>query len=80
MARSQELAAGERFPPHAHDWNQVVFATHGVLQVTARNARHVITPQQALEHADSRTDLSLRLRLAAGLSPDAGTLDLREGA
>jgi AraC-like DNA-binding protein len=48
MARSQELAAGERFPPHAHDWNQVVFATHGVLQVTARNARHVITPQQAL--------------------------------
>jgi twitching motility protein PilU len=39
-----------------------------------------ITPQQALEHADSRTDLSLRLRLAAGLSPDAGTLDLREGA
>jgi len=39
-----------------------------------------ITPQQALEHADSRTDLSLRLRLAAGLSPDAGSLDLREGA
>ena len=48
MARTQQLAAGERFPPHVHAWNQVVFATEGVLQVTARNARHVITPQQAL--------------------------------
>jgi AraC-like DNA-binding protein len=48
VARSQQLAAGERFPPHVHAWNQLVFATEGVLQVTARNARHVITPQQAL--------------------------------
>lgn len=39
-----------------------------------------ITAQQALEQADSRTDLSLRLRLAAGLAPDAGTLDLREAS
>ncbi|WP_411851586.1 AraC family transcriptional regulator [Stenotrophomonas sp. LGBM10] len=48
VARSQQLAAGERFPPHAHGWNQLVFATEGVLQVTAAHARHVITPQQAL--------------------------------
>jgi len=48
VARSQQLAAGERFPPHAHPWNQLVFATDGVLQVSAANARHVITPQQAL--------------------------------
>ena len=39
-----------------------------------------ITAQQALDHADSRTDLSLRLRLAAGLAPDAGGLDLREAS
>lgn len=48
VARSQQLAQGERFPPHAHAWNQLVFATAGVLQVTAADARHVITPQQAL--------------------------------
>ncbi|QIO88833.1 AraC family transcriptional regulator [Stenotrophomonas rhizophila] len=48
VARSQQLAAGERFPPHAHGWNQLVFATEGVLQVTAAHARYVISPQQAL--------------------------------
>lgn len=48
VARSQELAAGERFPPHVHAWNQLVFATEGVLQVTVAHARHVISPQQAL--------------------------------
>lgn len=48
VARSQQLAAGERFPPHAHGWHQLVFATDGVLQVSAAHARHVITPQQAL--------------------------------
>ncbi|MCF7752361.1 helix-turn-helix transcriptional regulator [Bacillus subtilis subsp. subtilis] len=48
VARSQQLAAGERFPPHAHAWHQLVFATHGVLQASAAHARHVITPQQAL--------------------------------
>lgn len=48
MARSQQLAAGERFPPHTHAWHQLVFATEGVLQASAGNARHVITPQQAL--------------------------------
>ncbi len=39
-----------------------------------------ITAQQALEHADSRTDLSLRLRLAAGLAPETGGLEMREAA
>lgn len=36
-----------------------------------------ISAQQALEHADSRTDLSLRIRLSAGLSPDVPGLDLK---
>ncbi len=37
-----------------------------------------ISAQHALDHADSRTDLSLRLRLAAGLAPEAPDLNLRE--
>ncbi|WP_312238049.1 helix-turn-helix transcriptional regulator [Stenotrophomonas sp.] len=48
VTHSREMAVGERFPPHVHAWHQLAFATDGVLQVTAANARHVITPQQAL--------------------------------
>lgn len=48
VARSQRLHAGERFPPHVHAWNQLVYASTGVLQASAGHARHVITPQQAL--------------------------------
>ena len=48
VTHSRQMAAGEHFPPHVHAWNQLAFATDGVLQVTAANARYVITPQQAL--------------------------------
>ena len=48
VARSQSLQAGERFPPHVHGWHQLVHASSGVLQASAGQARHVITPQQAL--------------------------------
>ena len=37
----------------------------------------LITLPQALEHADSRTDLSLRIRLGAGLAPNAGDMGLQ---
>ena len=37
-----------------------------------------INAQQALDHADSRTDLSLRLRLAAGLAPETSGLEIRD--
>lgn len=37
-----------------------------------------ISAQQALEHADSRTDLSLRLRLASGLAPETSGLEIRD--
>ncbi len=33
--------------------------------------------EQALEHADSRTDLSLRIRLTSGSMPDASGLEIR---
>ncbi|WP_439112350.1 PilT/PilU family type 4a pilus ATPase [Hydrogenophaga sp.] len=36
--------------------------------------RGELTAEQAVEHADSRTDLSLRIRLHAGKRPDAGSL------
>ncbi|MFN4160784.1 MAG: AraC family transcriptional regulator [Stenotrophomonas sp.] len=48
VTHSRQMAAGEHFPPHVHAWHQLAFATEGVLQVTAANARYVITPQQAL--------------------------------
>ncbi|MBH9551763.1 PilT/PilU family type 4a pilus ATPase [Inhella sp. 4Y17] len=35
-----------------------------------------ITQQQGLDHADSRTDLSLRLRLTEGLMPDSSGLQM----
>ncbi|MEG2803218.1 helix-turn-helix transcriptional regulator [Stenotrophomonas sp.] len=48
VAHSRQMAADDHFPPHVHGWNQLAFATDGVLQVSAANARYVISPQQAL--------------------------------
>ena len=36
-----------------------------------------ITQAQAIEQADSRTDLPLRIRLAAGFQPASGRLRMR---
>lgn len=38
----------------------------------------LVTLPQALEHADSRTDLSLRIRLGAGLQPTSGGMGLED--
>lgn len=48
VSHSRQMAAGEHFPPHAHAWHQLSFASEGVLQVSADNARYLITPQHAL--------------------------------
>jgi twitching motility protein PilU len=42
-------------------------------------ARGDISMERALEHADSRTDLSLRIRLSSGHRPDTAGLGLRQG-
>ena len=36
--------------------------------------RGEITQEQAIDEADSRTDLALHIRLTSGHAPDAGTL------
>ncbi|MBV8048484.1 MAG: helix-turn-helix transcriptional regulator [Paludibacterium sp.] len=46
--RSQNLAARQRFPLHAHRWHQFVYATAGTLVVTVAGAWYVITPEQAI--------------------------------
>jgi AraC-like DNA-binding protein len=46
--RSQNLAPREAFPPHAHRWNQLVYATSGTMVVTLEHSRHIITPEQAI--------------------------------
>lgn len=46
--RSQNLAPREMFPPHAHRWNQFVYATSGTLVVTVAGSWYVITPEQAI--------------------------------
>lgn len=39
---------GYRIPAHSHPWGQLIFATRGVMQVTADNAVWVIPPTRAL--------------------------------
>ncbi len=47
-SRSQALLPRQVFPVHTHRWNQLVYATSGALIVAADDARHVITPEQAI--------------------------------
>ncbi|WP_419709709.1 AraC family transcriptional regulator [Pseudomonas sp. NFX224] len=46
--RSQLLPARSKFEPHAHDWNQLTYATEGVLSVMIGRECYVIAPGQAL--------------------------------
>ena len=46
--RAQSIPARHRFPEHAHDWHQVVYAIDGVLMVTAESRSLVISPEQAV--------------------------------
>lgn len=41
-------------------------------------SRHEITLQQAIDHADSKTDLSLRIRLGAGKPPTTAGLEIEK--
>ncbi len=45
--RAQHLPPRHRFPLHAHDWHQLVYATSGVLTVSVAGSRTVISPEQA---------------------------------
>lgn len=46
--RSQVMPARSKFEPHAHEWNQLTYATDGVLSVMIDNECFVIAPGQAL--------------------------------
>lgn len=46
--RTQNLCAGQMFPPHSHRWNQFVYATSGTLVVKVAGSWYVITPEQAI--------------------------------
>lgn len=45
--RAQHLPPRHHFPPHAHDWHQLVYAVEGVLTVSMEGKRYVIAPEQA---------------------------------
>ena len=69
---------GYRIPPHSHPWGQLIFATRGVMQVTADNAVWVIPPTRALwAPADVRHAIRMKggvdmrtLYISTDLSPD----------
>lgn len=46
--RSQSLPPRSKFISHSHDWNQLTYATEGVLSVMIGNECYVIAPGQAL--------------------------------
>jgi AraC-like DNA-binding protein len=88
VAHGRQMAPGEHFPPHVHGWNQLAFATDGVLQVSAAHARYVISPQQALwiptgtlHHTRALGDASFRNLyvadvIAAGMPAQCMVLDV----
>ncbi|MEG6507696.1 helix-turn-helix transcriptional regulator [Methyloligella sp. 2.7D] len=45
---SQSIPARHRFPLHNHVWDQLTYATEGLLQITVEEAWSVVTPQQAI--------------------------------
>ncbi len=46
--RAQSLPAHHSFPLHRHDWNQLIYAKAGTLQVVVEDTWYVITPEQAI--------------------------------
>ncbi len=60
------LSAGTSIPPHTHDWDQLVYASRGVLSVQAEAGAWVVPPERAVwvpagtEHA-LETSGSVRL-------------------
>lgn len=48
FVRQQEIPAGHYFPPHHHNWHQLLYALSGVLVVTVEGERYFVPPQQAI--------------------------------
>ena len=46
--RASELPAKSRFRTHAHAWDQLVYASAGVLEVDTQDNRFIIPPEQAV--------------------------------
>ena len=46
--RAQSIPARHYYPDHAHRWNQMVYAIHGVLTVAVEGRSFVISPEQAV--------------------------------
>ncbi len=46
--RQQTMPAGHFFPPHQHDWHQLLYAVSGVLVVDLIGERYFIPPEQAI--------------------------------
>ncbi|MBQ0756097.1 MAG: helix-turn-helix transcriptional regulator [Amphritea sp.] len=46
--RQEVMPAGHYFPPHRHDWHQLLYAVSGVLVVDLIGERYFIPPEQAI--------------------------------
>lgn len=46
--RAQSIPAHHYYPEHAHCWNQMVYAIHGVLDVAVEGRTFIISPEQAV--------------------------------
>ncbi len=46
--RQETMPAGHFFPPHRHDWHQLLYAVSGVLVVDLIGERYFIPPEQAI--------------------------------
>ena len=46
--RAFDMAAGERFAPHAHDWAQFTYSSQGVLTVVTGEGRFLAPPAMAV--------------------------------
>lgn len=46
--RVQTILPRHRFPEHAHDWHQLVYAVEGALTVSADRQSFVVSPEQAV--------------------------------
>ncbi len=67
VAHARDLARGDRLDFHRHRRAQLVYASHGLMRVTTRNAAYLVPPQRAVwmpggvEHRiDARSRLTMR--------------------
>lgn len=55
-----KLTKGHIIKGHAHSWGQVIFASHGVMQVDTKDCRWVVPPQRCL-WMPAETDHEIRI-------------------